>query len=41
MHDKVLNLIYVLIDDYSEKLADETKLKKSVETVLFSKIQEF
>ena len=40
MHDKVLYLIYVLIDEYSEKLADEPKLEKSVETVLFRKIQE-
>ena len=35
MHKKILNLIYVTLDEYNEQLSDELPLEKSSDTELF------
>ena len=35
MHEKILNLIYVTLDEYNEQLSDELQLEKSSDTKLF------
>jgi acyl carrier protein len=35
MHKKILNLIYVTLDEYNEQLSDELQLEKSSDTKLF------
>ena len=35
MHEKILNLIYVTLDEYNEQLSDELQLEKSSDTELF------
>ena len=37
MHEKILNLIYVTLDEYNEQLSDELQLEKSSDTKLFGR----
>ena len=37
MHEKILNLIYVSLDECNEQLPDEEQLEKSLDTKLFGR----